>query len=232
MKILFSILVASILVVSALAAVPVQQAYAGHIVSATTIGSGTTGLDITAEGVISDINGALVSIADDLTITDNSPLVTLDDIDGGTDDATITAGDAVLTIDTDTANANAGQLVVLGDSVFGTTGVDTFDWVTAGGDTFNIGTGGVDTINMGTGVDIDTINIGTGGTGVDVITIGGGASTIGFYGAAPVVRAAAYTLTTPVAADRTLDSDVDAAAGIGSVLETLIEDLQLYGLLQ
>jgi hypothetical protein len=54
---------------------------------------------------------------------------------------------------------------------------------------------------------------------------------LGFYGAAPVVQTAAYTITN-VVADRTYDADATSVAELADVLGTLIADLQSYGLLQ
>ncbi|MDQ7779410.1 MAG: hypothetical protein RDV41_06830, partial [Planctomycetota bacterium] len=50
---------------------------------------------------------------------------------------------------------------------------------TGGTKTLNLGTGNVaKTVSLGTGTGVDTINIGTGGTGVDVMTIGSSVSTL------------------------------------------------------
>ncbi len=51
MKILSSILIGSFLAMSVLALMPTEQAYAGHITTANTLGNAVTGVDITAAGV-------------------------------------------------------------------------------------------------------------------------------------------------------------------------------------
>lgn len=54
---------------------------------------------------------------------------------------------------------------------------------------------------------------------------------LGFYGAAPVVQTAAYTITN-VTPDRAYDANVTTLDEIADVLGTLIADLTAYGLLQ
>lgn len=54
---------------------------------------------------------------------------------------------------------------------------------------------------------------------------------IGFFGVAPVARAAAYTPTN-VTPDRSYDADTVVIAELADVVGTLIADLQAYGLLQ
>ena len=98
--------------------------------------------------------------------------------------------------------------------------------------TIHAGTGGLNlattadarTINLGTGNAIQTIKIGDNATPVNVITIGGTASTLGFYGVTPVVRPSAYTQTYATAdkthADSTattITAAVPAAAPAGGV---------------
>lgn len=56
-------------------------------------------------------------------------------------------------------------------------------------------------------------------------------SNIGFFGVAPVARAAAYTPTN-VTTDRSYDADTVVVAELADVVGTLIADLQAYGLLQ
>jgi hypothetical protein len=56
-------------------------------------------------------------------------------------------------------------------------------------------------------------------------------TTIGFFGVAPAVRAAAYTPTN-VTADRAYDANATTVDELADVLGSLIADLQLYGLLQ
>lgn len=218
MKILSSILIASVLVMGVLAVIPAQQAYAGHIVTANSLGSGTTGIDITAAGVISDIDAGTVIIADDLTIQDATPLITLDDTDNA-NDGSILADNGVVTIDANTSSTTSGQVVILADTVIGTAGADLFEWSTAGGDTFSIGTN----------VAVDTMNFG--GAGVDILNVGTSDDQIGFFGTTAIVRVAAYT-TTNLTIDRVLDADLDTVLLASDVLGTLIEDLKLYGLLQ
>lgn len=94
-----------------------------------------------------------------------------------------------------------GAVIISG----GTTAANTlFNAVTSG--TIAIGaanTGGITigngdtikTISIGAGNAVNTINIGSHATPVNVITIGGTASTLGFYGVTPVVRPSAYTQT-------------------------------------
>jgi hypothetical protein len=53
----------------------------------------------------------------------------------------------------------------------------------------------------------------------------------GFFGTAPVVRAAAYTITN-VTPDRAYDADTVAIAELADVVGTLVADLKTYGLLQ
>lgn len=62
---------------------------------------------------------------------------------------------------------------------------------------------------------------------------GFGASTdrLGFFGATPVARPAAYTPTN-VTTDRAFDADTVAVAELADVVGTLIADLQSLGLLQ
>ena len=55
--------------------------------------------------------------------------------------------------------------------------------------------------------------------------------TVGFYGVAPVTRAAAYTVTN-LTADRTYDANATTVAELADVLGTLIGDLRLLGLVQ
>lgn len=59
----------------------------------------------------------------------------------------------------------------------------------------------------------------------------GGAAAIGFSGATPIVRPAAYTLVNRVD-DRVIDCDATTLAEVADVLATVIWDLQEYGLLQ
>lgn len=61
--------------------------------------------------------------------------------------------------------------------------------------------------------------------------IGSSAGKLGFYGATPVVRAAAYTPTN-VTPDRSYDADATSTAELADVLGTVIADLKAYGLLQ
>jgi hypothetical protein len=55
-------------------------------------------------------------------------------------------------------------------------------------------------------------------------------TTIGFYGAAPVVQSAAYTPTN-VSADRAYDADATSTSELADVLGTLIADLQATGII-
>ena len=88
MKKLFSILLASILVLGPLAAVmPIDSAYAGHVTTARTLGNAVTGITITDAGVISDIDGtlALLSNTGGITITSTDGLIRItSDIAGDT----------------------------------------------------------------------------------------------------------------------------------------------------
>jgi hypothetical protein len=54
---------------------------------------------------------------------------------------------------------------------------------------------------------------------------------LGFYGATPAARPAAYTPTN-VTPDRSYDADTVAVAELADVVGTLIADLQTLGLLQ
>jgi len=63
------------------------------------------------------------------------------------------------------------------------------------------------------------------------LTIVESGSKLAFFGATPIVRTAAYTITN-VTPDRTYDADATAVAELADVLGTLIADLQAYGLLQ
>jgi hypothetical protein len=54
---------------------------------------------------------------------------------------------------------------------------------------------------------------------------------LGFFGATPVARPAAYTVTN-VTADRAYDANATTLDELADVLGTLIADLQAYGLLQ
>jgi hypothetical protein len=56
-------------------------------------------------------------------------------------------------------------------------------------------------------------------------------TTVGFFGTAPAVRAAAYTPTN-VTTDRSYDADTVLVAELADAVGTLIADLQSYGLLQ
>jgi hypothetical protein len=56
-------------------------------------------------------------------------------------------------------------------------------------------------------------------------------TTVGFYGVAPVTRAAAYTVTNLVT-DRSYDANATTTAELADVLGTLIADLRLLGLVQ
>lgn len=56
-------------------------------------------------------------------------------------------------------------------------------------------------------------------------------SNIGFFGVAPVARAASYTPTN-VTTDRSYDADATTVEELADVLGTLIADLKAYGLLQ
>lgn len=58
-----------------------------------------------------------------------------------------------------------------------------------------------------------------------------GTGQLGFFGVAPVARAAAYTPTN-VTTDRSYDADTVVVAELADVVGTLIADLQAYGLLQ
>lgn len=85
------------------------------------------------------------------------------------------------------------KTIIIGNATAGGASVTTIHAGTAG---LNLGTtADARTIAIGTGDAIQTINIGTHITPVNVITIGGTASTLGFYGVTPVVRATAYTQT-------------------------------------
>ena len=56
-------------------------------------------------------------------------------------------------------------------------------------------------------------------------------STVGFYGVAPVTRAAAYTVTN-LTTDRSYNANATTVAELADVLGTLIADLRLVGLVQ
>lgn len=60
---------------------------------------------------------------------------------------------------------------------------------------------------------------------------GSSADTLGFFGATPVARPAAYTVTN-ASTDRALNVSADTTAQVAAVLGTLIADLQSLGLLQ
>lgn len=62
------------------------------------------------------------------------------------------------------------------------------------------------------------------------ITVGSGSGKLGLYGAAPVVRAAAYTITNALS-DRGYDADLTTLGELADVLGTLIVDLQAVGLI-
>jgi len=164
-----------------------------------------------------NMNGNNIDNASSITISDLTPKITLDDSDNVGVDGSIQADNGTVTIDPDESSAGSGQVVILGDTLIGTNGADLFEWSTAGGDTFTVSGAGVDTINLG-------------GAGVDVLNIGTGNDRIGFFGTAPVVQTAAYTTNNEIV-DRILDANADAVLLVSDVLATLINDLQLYGLL-
>lgn len=68
------------------------------------------------------------------------------------------------------------------------------------------------------------------------LTVGGNASigavgsSVGFYGAAPVVRSSAYTVTN-VTTDRTLNTNATTVDELANVVGTLISDLKTMGLI-
>lgn len=79
------------------------------------------------------------------------------------------------------------------------------------------------------GVANFAIHVGTGLTSVDTFEHRG--VTLGFFGTAPVVQTAAYTITN-VTPDRAYDANATSVAELADVLGTLIADLTAYGLLQ
>lgn len=68
MQKLSSILIASILVAGALAVIPIDNAYAGHVVTADTVGNAVTGIAITDDGTITDIDDGTVTFGEQVTI--------------------------------------------------------------------------------------------------------------------------------------------------------------------
>ena len=145
--------------------------------------------------------------------------------------STIAIGGALTTGTLTLGNAAATGIVAING---GTAAANTlFNNVTGG--TIAIGvanTGGITigngatikTITIGGGNAVNTIKIGDNATPVNVITIGGTASTLGFYGVTPVVRPSAYTQTYATA-DKThaaltstvITAAVPAAAPAGGV---------------
>ena len=79
------------------------------------------------------------------------------------------------------------------------------------------------------GVNNYAIRVGTGLSSVDTFEHRG--VTLGFFGTAPVIQTAAYTITN-VTPDRAYDANATTVAELADVLGTLIADLQGYGLLQ
>jgi hypothetical protein len=114
--------------------------------------------------------------------------------------------------------AQADTIALNGATTSGTVAADTFNWASAGGDTYNVGTG----------VGIDTINIGTEATAVDLIKIGDSTAKIGFFGNTPVDRPANYTVA-PDGCDR--GGNAGNAAENVKLIDCMLLDLKELGLI-
>jgi len=75
-----------------------------------------------------------------------------------------------------------------------------------------------------------TALIDIGGTNADNVSVGRSAGNLGFYGATPVAKAAAYTPTN-VSTDRSYNANATTLDEVADVLGTLIGDLQALGLI-
>ena len=118
---------------------------------------------------------------------------------GGID---ITNGGAASGEDLDITSTNASLNLSAGEAVADAIVINASN--AAGGIDIDAGTGGIAigtsaairTTNICTGNAAQTMNIGSDANPVNIITLGGTASQLGFYGATPVVRASAITNAT------------------------------------
>ena len=129
MQKLSSILIASILVAGALAVMPIDNAYAGHIVNANTVGSAVTGLAISDDGTITDIDDGTVTFGEQVTIIAGDAtgtnvftalFVDVEDTDGVGADGI--GSQIVLRIETETEGTNQAVAWLRGDATDATAG--------------------------------------------------------------------------------------------------------------
>ena len=222
MKILSSILIASLLAIGALAVMPAEQAFAGHITTATSLGSGTTGVDITAGGVISDIDGAvaitdvsginLLSAGGDIDVATTGADASVQ-IDSGTDGISIRSGGAA-------AEPTDGQLLL--QSATGTLITATTVGVVATGDVDVAATGADVSVQIDSGTDGISIAAGAAAaepTDGELLLVGNTNLQLGTLGTHFLsLRAALISFDLPNTTTAALGCDT--ASGVGTTIAT------------
>jgi hypothetical protein len=84
-------------------------------------------------------------------------------------------------------------------------------------------------IDGGAGTTPGDVSIGIANT--TSVTIGSGATLLGFYGGGPAARSAAYTVTSPVNT-RSYDTTTVTVSTLAEVVSQILADLQANGLFQ